>query len=55
VTAYGALHSGTSLGVNLMSASNFPTRSWWRLGIEHGACARELGRHVPYLLEKMII
>jgi len=44
-----------NLGVNLTSATNFPTPSWWRLGIEHGACARELGRHVPYPLEKMII
>jgi len=55
VTATGALHSGMNLRVKLMSATNFPTPSWWRLGIEHGACARELGRHVPYPLEKMII
>jgi len=55
VTASGAFHSGMNLGVNLTSATNFPTLSWWRLGIEHGACARELGRHMPYPLEKMII
>jgi len=55
VTATGALHSGMNLGIKLTSATNFPTPSWWRLGIEHGACARELGRHVPYPLEKMII
>ena len=55
VTASGALHSGMNLGVNLTSATNFPTPSWWRLGIQHGAFARELGRHVPYPLEKMII
>jgi len=55
VTASGALHSGINLGVNLTWATNFPTASWWRLRIEHGACARELGLHVPYPLEKMII
>jgi len=44
-----------NLGVNLTSATNFPTPTWWRLGIEHGACARELGRHVLYPVEKMII
>ena len=55
VTAAGALHSRMNLGVDLTSATNFPTPCWWRLGIEHGECARELGRHVPYSLEKMII
>jgi len=30
-TASGALHSGMNRGVNLTSATNFATPSWWRL------------------------
>jgi len=42
-TASGDLYSGMNLGVNLTSAAKSLTPSWWRLGVEHGACARELG------------
>jgi len=50
VSSSGALHSGINLGVNLTWATNFPSPCWWRLGIERGARAQELGRHVPYPL-----